>query len=377
MTAAHDAALASATERILNPPAGTTWTAPAGAVVAVRTPHATFIHAAGDRVPATADRPATPMTTSTVHDLASVTKAVTTTAIMRLVSDGTVGLDDDVREYVPAFAHPATVRQLLLHRAGLWEWWPLYVTARDRAAAHAELDSLPARYPADSGRHYSDLGFMLLGRVVEAASGTGLPDAVDRLVASPMGLTSLGFGPREDADIAASSYGDVTERRMLATSQPYPVPYTDADMDRWRDGLVVGAAGDCNTHHALEGVSGHAGLFAAVPDLLTFAHALSTGEHGLASREVTDVFFADGPDQGQALGWRTQTLRIDGDRHAFLYHPGFTGTTVGFVPGRGVAVVVATNRLVTEGEPAPNDELLQIVAGALAAPGTSNSARYA
>ncbi|NEE04737.1 serine hydrolase domain-containing protein [Phytoactinopolyspora halotolerans] len=364
-------ALARTAARVLGPSPDSTWTAPAGVVIGVRTPDATFIHVAGERVPADGSRgrPAAPMTPSTVHDLASVTKTMTTTAVMRLIAVGALGLDDDVRAYVPTFPHPASIRQLLLHRAGLWEWWPLYVRSADPVAAWAELDSLPARYPAESGRHYSDLGFMLLGRVLEAVSGTGLRDAMARLVTDPLGLTRTGYGPRQDAEIAAGSYGDAAERRMLATSTPYPVPYSDTDMDRWRDGLVVGAANDGNTQHALHGVSGHAGLFAPVPDLLAFAHALSTGEHRLAAPDVAAAFFADGPDPGQALGWRTGTLGLDGHRHAFVYHPGFTGVTVGFVPGQGVAVVVAANRLVTPGEPIPNDTLLRIVADALAPPG--------
>ena len=144
------------------------------------------------------------MTPNTVHDLASVTKAVTTTALARLVSDGAVNLADDVRRYVPTFAHQASIRDLLLHRAGLWEWWPLYVQARDRDAAHAVVDTLPLRYRPGLERHYSDLGFVLLGRVIEAAAETDLATAVHDLVAAPLSLSTLGFGPRHDADIATS-----------------------------------------------------------------------------------------------------------------------------------------------------------------------------
>lgn len=352
-------AVTAAVERILEP--GPSWTPPAGAVVMVRTPAGLYAHAAGDRLPGAA-----PMTVSAVHDLASVTKLVTTVMCLRLISAGRLGLDDDVRAHLPSFAHAVTVRQLLLHRAGLWEWWPLYVGARHADAAYEELDRLPLRYPPDSGRHYSDLGFMLLGRIVAAVTGEGLRAAVRSLVAEPLGLTTLGYGPRTDDELATSADGDDVERRMLATSTPYPVPFGPGDMDRWRDGPVVGAAADGNAFHALDGVSGHAGLFASAPDLLAFAAAAAgIDDSPLWDAATARTFLAEGPDAGQALGWRADTLRAGQDTVELRYHPGYTGTTVGMVPGHGIAFVVATNRLVTPGEPATNDHLRQVTAAAV------------
>jgi CubicO group peptidase (beta-lactamase class C family) len=352
-------AVTAAVERILEP--GPSWTPPAGAVVMVRTPAGTYAHAAGDRLPGAA-----PMTVSAVHDLASVTKLVTTAMCLRLVSAGRLGLDDDVREHLPAFAHAVTVRQLLLHRAGLWEWWPFYVGSQHADAAYAQLDTLPLRYPPGSGRHYSDLGFVLLGRIVAAVTGGGLRAAVRDLVAEPLGLPTLGYGPRTDDELAASADGDAVERRMLATSVPYPVPFGPGDMDRWRDGLVVGSAADGNAFHALDGVSGHAGLFAAAPDLLAFAIAAADTDHSpLWDAGTARAFLAEGPDAGQALGWRTETLRAGPGTVELRYHPGYTGTTVAMVPGHRIAFVVATNRLVTPGEPATNDHLRSITAAAV------------
>ncbi|WP_162605361.1 GNAT family N-acetyltransferase [Jiangella ureilytica] len=357
---AEHPAVAAAVERILEP--GPSWTPPAGAVVMVRTPAGTFAHAAGDRLPGAA-----PMTVSAVHDLASVTKLVTTAMCLRLVSAGRLGLDDDVRAHLPSFAHAVTVRQLLLHRAGLWEWWPFYVGARHTDAAFEQLDTLPLRYPPDSARHYSDLGFMLLGRIVAAVTGGGLRAAVRDLVAEPLGLPTLGYGPRTDDELAAAAAdGDDVERRMLATSAPYPVPFGPGDMDRWRDGPVIGTAADGNAFHALDGVSGHAGLFAAAPDLLAFAVAAAgTADSPLWDAATARTFLAEGPDAGQALGWRTDTLRAGPDTVELRYHPGYTGTTVAMVPGHGIAFVVATNRLVTAGEPATNDHLRQVAAAAV------------
>src|SRR5205823_11303370 len=107
-----------------------------------------------------------PLTPTTGHDLASVTKAFTTTALAALAVEPA----DPVRRYLPD-APPVTIDDLLLHRGGLWEWWPTYcdATGPDEGARLAR--TLPLRYAPGSGRRYSDVGFMLLGQVVEVAAG--------------------------------------------------------------------------------------------------------------------------------------------------------------------------------------------------------------
>ena len=171
-------------------------TPPAGVALAVRTPALDESGAAGRR--RLAGLPAAAMTVDTHHDLASVTKVVaTTTALLRLVSDRVVSLDDPAARYLPGLAAGAkssiTLRHLLQHRAGLWEWHPLYLVTTDPAAASALARTLPLRYRPGSGRHYSDLGFMLLGQVIAAATGQALRDAIGTLVTGPLGLTSTRF----------------------------------------------------------------------------------------------------------------------------------------------------------------------------------------
>jgi len=119
-----------------------------------------------------------PMTTATAFDVASVTKvAATSSALLRLVTLGALGFDDPVARYLPQSALPAgtSIRHLLQHRAGLWEWQPLYLAQRN---PWEQIDTLPLRYRLGEGRNYSDLGFMLLGRIVSAAAGAPLDQAV-------------------------------------------------------------------------------------------------------------------------------------------------------------------------------------------------------
>jgi CubicO group peptidase (beta-lactamase class C family) len=324
--------------------------APAGAVVGILTPEGRDV-AAGGR----ADAAGTAVTVDTVFDVASVTKvAATTTALLALVSRGEVDFDDPVARYLPGSpcAPGTSLRHLLQHRAGLWEWHPLYLAPGDPAAA---IDALPLRYPLDEGRHYSDLGFMLLGRVVSVVADAPLDAAVRALVTAPLGLQRTGYGP-VSAPVAASALGDAAERRMVATGEPYPVLAPSSSRSRdfaWRDGEIAGVANDGNCFHAFGGVAGHAGLFSTADDLLTLGAALAApDEHAdLWHPDAVADLFRDGPDAGQALGWRSRTVALDGREERMLWHPGFTGCALGILPEAGTAVVLLSNRLLAA-EPA-------------------------
>ncbi len=293
----------------------------------------------------------------TWFDLASVTKIVTTLAIMRLRAEGALDLDAPVHALVPGFSGGAkdavTVRLLLLHRAGLWEWWPLYADAADGpavrsdpAAAVARAAALPLRHRPGAGRHYSDLGFQLLGAIVSRAHGSDLPATIADLVTGPLGLRHTGFGPLDPGrtDIAVTSEGDQWERRMIATGEPYPVPGARAPSGS-RTHWLRGEANDGNAHHAFGGAAGHAGIFATAGDVARMGTVMFGGHPGWPP-EVVAEFAAAGPDPGQALGWRRDDVGLpNGTRVPFLGHPGFTGTELSVSPVRGLAWALLTNRL--------------------------------
>ncbi|HZE39643.1 MAG TPA: serine hydrolase domain-containing protein, partial [Stackebrandtia sp.] len=175
----------------------------------------------------------------------------TTTALIALVSAGDVRLDDPVKNYLPGFVgggkDAVTVRDLLRHRGGLWEWQPLYLHGRKGPDALSYVERLPLRYGLDSARHYSDLGFILLGRIVEIASGTDLAAAVRQLVTEPMGLRHTRFARPVNDNVASSAYGDGVERRMVATGEPYPVASSDSPCHGGADAEQPDTAGEANT----------------------------------------------------------------------------------------------------------------------------------
>jgi serine-type D-Ala-D-Ala carboxypeptidase len=293
------------------------------------------------------------MTVETHHDLASVTKVVgTTTALIRLVSAGLVDLDSAVRRYLPNFTGDATVRDLLLHRAGLWEWYPLYITP-------LQVEALPLRYEPRRERHYSDLGFILLGRIIATAFGDALERAVAELVTTPLELTSTRFAHPAGETVATGARDDRVEMTMLDTGQPYPVPHRSAEFTGWRHHSIDGEVADGNSYHGFGGVSGHAGLFSTVPDLLRWATALADYEEhdDLWRPDVAREFFTAGPDESQALGFRRYRLDLPGETVTALGHPGYVGCAAGFVPGRGISLALGSNRLLVAGTPVATETL--------------------
>lgn len=341
-------AVGRAAQAVLALPSG-----PAGVVVGVSTDAGARIEAVGN-----ADAAGRPVLATTRFDVASVSKVVaTTTAIHRLASLGVMRLDEPVSRFVPgtACAPGTTVSTVMRHRAGLWEWQPLYLARTpdgDRADPFDALAALPLRYAPDDHRAYSDLGFILLGRVVEHVTGMPLARAVSELVTVPVGLSETGYGP-VSGDVAASANGDGIEQAMIRTGSPYPVLYAHEDV-AWRSYELVGEVNDGNCYRAFDGVSGHAGIFSTSADLLRLGRSLASAveRDDLWRPDITSQIFAEGPDAGQALGWRTMPVRLGGERRTMVWHPGFTGCGIGLVPGTGVAVTLLSNRLLSA-EPLP------------------------
>lgn len=336
---------------------------PAGAVVGSCSPDAaggTQVWTAGSRNTA-----GEPMESDTVHDLASVTKLVTTCAVMALASQGRLELDSPVSQHISWPGEVPTIRQLLQHRAGLLPWQPLHHVARRSADVLELVPSLPRGGPVGAAFAYSDLSFITLGAVVESLTGRPLDVALAELVTRPLGL-GLHYRPRADPGeldptVAESALGESWEERMIATGEPYPVHITPdptlPPVER-RDGPIRGSVHDGNAFHAMGGVSGHAGLFGTVPDLVGLGRAVLDTSHGLWSDDVVEEFTTPGPDPQQGLGFRLRTL----PKGRLAWHPGFTGTAVGVRLGAAPAVVaMATNRHLHDSAPVPTERLWERV----------------
>jgi CubicO group peptidase (beta-lactamase class C family) len=292
-----------------------------------------------------------PMRTTTLFDLASVTKVMATTfAVMLLADRGDLDIDAPVYRYLPDFRGPhldsITVRHLLSHSSGLVQWQPIYYSARNPAEAYAVIRDMPLGWGVGEGRHYSDLGFMLLGWIVERASGRPLDQFVEAELYRPLGLRSTVFLPktRGFTDFAATEQGNVYERHMVYdTAFGYDYEGDPTAWDGWRRYVLAGEVDDGNAWYANGGVAGHAGLFSTGAELrilldLLLARGTHDGRRHLRAETVDRFLTRDA--FGHYLGWMRPTTAPEGS----FAHTGFTGTYVIGIPKYRLSIVLLTNR---------------------------------
>jgi CubicO group peptidase (beta-lactamase class C family) len=291
------------------------------------------------------------MKTSTMFDLASVTKVMGTTfAIMLLADRGQVDVDAPVSRYLPEFSGPhldsITVRHLLQHSSGLVQWQPLYYHAANSAQTFAVIRNMPLGWGVGDARHYSDLGFMLLGYIVERVSGQALDKFLTRNLYEPLVLRSTTFNPRAHGftQFAVTEPGNVYERHMVYDSTfGYLYKGDPTAWNGWRQYVLNGEVDDGNSFYANGGVAGHAGLFSTAGDLRVLLDILNN--HGTyrgkryIRADVIDQFLTRDKYQN-FLGWQSPRDLPAGS----FSHTGFTGTYVLGVPAYQLSIVLLTNR---------------------------------
>jgi len=298
-----------------------------------------------------------PVTQNTKFDLASLTKIVgTTTALLHLIELGEVQVSDLASKYLSSWRQTdkseITIAELLSHQSGLAEWRPLYFTSDLSENVASQISRIPLSYPRNSGRYYSDLGFISLGEIVKTITEKDLATAFTDLVFKPLGMHNTSFMP-VTGDIAATSLGDWYEKRMVTTNSPYKVDLAVSDFPNWREDYLVGAVNDGNSFHRLGGRSGHAGLYSTAEDLLIFAEAI------IANKWQAHNFLTVSGNPMQGLGFRNWRTPTSAGEEIFWGHTGFTGIALGISPKHQSAALLLTNRLHAKGEPTSTEELWQ------------------
>jgi serine-type D-Ala-D-Ala carboxypeptidase len=299
------------------------------------------------------------MTTDHLFDIASLTKVIgTTTSLMILADSGLINVDDPVGRYVKAFdtpeKRPVTIRRLLTHTAGLYEWYPMYYLASDKKASYELIGKLPLRFPVGGQRRYSDLGFVLLGEIIETVSGMSLEEFMKQNVFMPLGMKNTCFNPLRSlpgSKIAATSPGNPYEKRMVYDST---LGYTVREIDPkqwngWRTYVLKGEVNDGNAWYANGGISGAAGLFSTAGDLQKLIDMLiSNGKIGkkqFISQKTIELFLTK--DRfSNGLGWMMdpENSFMKNAPEGSFGHTGFTGTSIAVIPSENVSVILLINR---------------------------------
>lgn len=272
----------------------------------------------------------------TVYDIASLSKVVgTTTAVMLLVEDGKMSLDDPVQAYLPEFTgvnkDRVTIRHLLTHTSGL----PAGYDGAGPTPQESLLRMLrvPLEHAPGMQVEYSDVGFVVLFAAAERAAGEPLYRLLDRRVFEPLGMLSTTYVAGEGC------------LRCAGTSRQH------GDLYRGRVHDPIS--------RRLGGISGNAGLFSTAHDLARFAAMMANGGElngvRVFQQGTVRTFTRRQPGTGtRALGWDTPGAPGTGASGTHVSdrsfgHTGFTGTSIWIDPERGTWVVLLANRTYEDG----------------------------
>jgi len=317
---------------------------------------AVFADALGDAVRDPERRPATP---ETIYDLASLTKPLVTGLLCaRLVESGELTLDSAVAQYLPEFdradKHHITVRQLLTHTSGLPAWRPLYILAHgEKEAALAAVADEPLQYQSGERVVYSDLGFIVLGFLLQKLKALTLRDVAQREIIEPLHLRRTFFNPARavQTGVAACETGNAHERDMcehVLSEQPYA---------HWREETIWGAVHDGNAHF-LGGAAGHAGLFSPAGETLRLASQFIDVQSELLSAQTCKLFrqnMTEGLNEARSFAWQLAATKDStagpGLPPDAFGHLGFTGTSCWVDAQHQRVFILLTNR--THNHPLP------------------------
>jgi CubicO group peptidase (beta-lactamase class C family) len=298
-----------------------------------------------------------PMHIDTIFDIASLTKVIATTSLVLCAHhEGVCHLDDRLDAFdwgvlLPSSLGGVTLRQLTTHTGGFAAYYPLYETLlpawpddhhtaaeTHRIQAVSCILDQPLAYPPGTQVCYSDLGFILLGCLLERQYGQPLSTLFLDKVAQPLGLTPIAYRP---------------------LGGPSPLPdqpdaYAATEACRWRGRVMVGEVHDENAW-AMGGVAGHAGLFATARAIWQYAQAQLEAAAGQRSWLPPELLRQSWqrqplpPGSTRAIGWDTpNAVRSTAGQYfspRSIGHLGFTGTSMWIDPDHDIIVILCTNRV--------------------------------
>lgn len=281
----------------------------------------------------------TAITTTSVFDVASITKVMATTmAVMDLHDRGILNIYDPVAKYIPEFDTPdkraVTIYELLIHTSGL----PAFRVYVDELKTRDELIQAIKNEPLiqQPGEYlYSDLGLILSGLIVENLTGERLDVYLSNTWFKHLGLKDTTFNPKDR--------GESFVERVLPT-----------EIDTvYRKKLVHGEVHDERAWY-MDGVAGHAGLFSTSDDIANFSRfLLNKGKWGseqlISEQTVTNFISRQAPLQRRGIGFDLKSLEGFSSAGTLASirtfgHTGFTGTSFWIDPEQDLVVIILTNR---------------------------------
>jgi beta-glucosidase-like glycosyl hydrolase/CubicO group peptidase (beta-lactamase class C family) len=315
-----------------------------GGVIAVGRGGAVTLHAFGRQ---TYDAKSAKVTPETIYDAASLTKpVVTTTLIAQFVEAGRLQLDAPISVMIPEWLNTAkdksgaqiewrkrvTLRNLLTHTSGLPGHVDYFADSKSEHDIAKRVIAEPLVYEPGTKSEYSDLDFILLGEMLERLTGRSLDSLAAERIFAPIGMSDTSFNPSPKLKSRiAPTENDTAFRKEQIRGEVH-------DENAW----------------AMDGVAGHAGMFATARDLAAFAQMMLNGgiyaHHRLLKRATVEEFTEaqDVSAKTRTLGWMAPTENSSSGHYLSKEsygHTGFTGTSIWIDPKKDLFVVLLTNRV--------------------------------
>lgn len=277
---------------------------------------------------------------NTIYDMASLTKIIsTTTCVLKLIESGILRLYAPVKKYLPDFKFDnISVWNLMTHTSGLPEGVPHANTLKTKEEVWEKIQNLELKYEPGTKIHYSDVGYILLGRIIEVLTNKPLNKFAKEEIFDKLKMYDTGYLPEYSSRIAPTEYRD----------------------DTVYQGYVIGKVHD-ETSYALGGVAGHAGLFSTVKDVANFLQMiLNDGVfegHKFLSKATIDVLYTPQVEEKtgvskitekRSLGWINRGPASSAGELTSpdtILHTGFTGTNIWVDRQNEVAFVLLSNRV--------------------------------
>ena len=275
-----------------------------------------------------------------LFDLASVSKILSTVSLIYIAeSEGKIALTDPVRKYFSEFPSPdATLLDLLTHRSGLpahIEFFRRFDAGEGKLGDFRQLLSwiYEAGMPNQGKMVYSDLGFMLLGLLLESLYGKPLPELFHERFVTRLKLENTGYVTLPHAPAPSRLYGLLADKSRFVATETCP----------WRKKTLQGEVHDDNTW-ALGGYAGHAGLFSNLRETATLL------DHLWKQVKVSPAFLGRPPVLPGIFsqGFMTYPGLRPSPGPAFesaIGHTGYTGTSAWIHERTGIRAILLSNRV--------------------------------
>lgn len=255
----------------------------------------------------------TPLSKDALYDIASLTKMFVSVRVMELIQDNTISLDTKVQDILPDFQNnEITIRHLLLHRSGMAASHHGRYTMNKEEMIESMMRLEDLENEVDTIMIYSCINYLIIGLIIEKLDNLSLDTSLQKYVFNPLKLQDTGYNP--------------TDIERCVPTEIHP-----------ERGMVQGIVHD-STAYNFGRVAGNAGIFSTLEDMIRFTQSFI--QPSLLTKKTIQLL-QDTNIDSRSLGWN----RFEYNEKSYLYHTGFSGTSILLDLEHQRAFILLTNRV--------------------------------